>query len=329
MVVDDYEPWRRFLRSTLQKQPEYQVIGEVSDGLEAVRQAEQLQPDLVLLDIGLPTLNGIEAARRIKDASPSSRILFVSENHSLDVITEALSVGGRGYVVKSDAASELLPALEAVFEGRQFVSAILADALREHVVDDRLGKKEAKVSFVPAEFKGRSCHQVEFYPDDESLVDGFARFIETALESGSAVTFIATGSHRVSVLKRLKVHAVDVDTLIEQGRYASLDVTEALSTVMGSNGLPDPVRCATVLGDLITDSARSGHRRVSACGEFAPVLLKDGKIEAAIQMEHLTDEFARNHDIDIFCGYLSDVLPPDEGGAILERIRLEHSAVRG
>jgi len=92
LVVEDYEPWRRYVSTALQKQTELQVIGEVSDGLEAVQQAEELQPDLILLDIGLPTLNGIEAARRIRKVSPASRILFVSENCSADIAEEALSV---------------------------------------------------------------------------------------------------------------------------------------------------------------------------------------------------------------------------------------------
>ena len=126
LVVDDYEPWCRFVCSALQNRPELQVVGEVSDGLEAVQQAEQLQPDLILLDIGLPTLNGIEAARRIRKASPTSKILFVSENRSVDVAQEALSTGADGYVVKSAAASELLPAVEAVLQGKKFVSASLA-----------------------------------------------------------------------------------------------------------------------------------------------------------------------------------------------------------
>lgn len=75
----------------------------MSDGLEAVQQAERLQPDIILLDIGLPTLNGIEAARRIREVSPTSKILFVSENRSPDIAEEALSTGAGGYVVKSDA----------------------------------------------------------------------------------------------------------------------------------------------------------------------------------------------------------------------------------
>jgi GAF domain-containing protein len=93
--------------------------------LEAVQQARQLQPDLILLDIGLLTLNGIEAARQILEISPGSKILFVSENRSVDIVREALSTGAGGYVVKSDAAGELLPAVNAVLEGKRFVSASL------------------------------------------------------------------------------------------------------------------------------------------------------------------------------------------------------------
>jgi DNA-binding NarL/FixJ family response regulator len=331
LVVDDYETWRRFFSSTLQEQSEYQVIAQVSDGLEAVQQAEQLQPDLILLDIGLPTLNGIEAARRIREVSPASKILFVSENRSLDIVEEALSTGAGGYVVKSDAASELLPAVRAVLAGNRLIGASLAhdfaDARQEHVVE-HIRKKEATLPFAPEKIEVNGCHQVEFYENEESLVDGFARFIKTTLEKGSAVVFIATESHRASLLRRLKAHTLDVEALIEQGSYTSLDVIEALRAVTGSNGLPDPVRCAKVLGDVIADSARTGHHRVAACGEFAPVLLKEGNVEAAIQMEHLTDEFARGHDIDIFCGYLLDAFPGKESDPTFERICLEHSAVR-
>jgi DNA-binding NarL/FixJ family response regulator len=126
LVVDDYEHWRRYFSTALQKQPEVQVIGEVSDGLEAVQKAQELQPDLILLDIGLPTLNGIQAARRIREVSPTSKIIFVSENRSPDIAEEALGTGAGGYVVKSDASSELLPAVKAVLEGKRFISATLA-----------------------------------------------------------------------------------------------------------------------------------------------------------------------------------------------------------
>jgi DNA-binding NarL/FixJ family response regulator len=126
LVVDDYEPWRRFVLTTISKEPGLEVVAQVSDGSEAVEQAQQLQPDLIFLDIGLPSLNGIEAARQIKNLCPQSKILFMSENRSPDVIEAALSTGARGYVIKSDAAKELLLAVTTVLEGKRFVSESVA-----------------------------------------------------------------------------------------------------------------------------------------------------------------------------------------------------------
>jgi DNA-binding NarL/FixJ family response regulator len=125
LVVDDYEPFRRFVRSTLQKRPEFQIIGEASDGLEAVQKAEEMKPDLILLDIGLPTLNGIEVSRRISTIVPNATILVVSQDNDADVARAVLSDGASGYVVKLDANRELLPAVEAVLLGGQFVSTSL------------------------------------------------------------------------------------------------------------------------------------------------------------------------------------------------------------
>jgi DNA-binding NarL/FixJ family response regulator len=125
LLVDDYEPFRRFVRSTLRKRPSLQIIAEVSDGLEAVQQAQELKPDLILLDIGLPTLNGIEAARKIRKLAPESKIIFVTQESFADVLQEALSTGAQGYVLKARAGIDLIAAVEAVIEGRQFLSSSL------------------------------------------------------------------------------------------------------------------------------------------------------------------------------------------------------------
>ena len=122
LVVDDFEPFRRFVCSTLERRPELQVIGEASDGLEAVHKAEQLKPDLILLDIGLPTLSGIEAAQRISMLVPSATVLFLSQETDAEVVAAALSNGARGYVLKLDAILELLPAVESVLRGQRFIS---------------------------------------------------------------------------------------------------------------------------------------------------------------------------------------------------------------
>jgi DNA-binding NarL/FixJ family response regulator len=121
LVIDDFEPWRSYVRSMLEKQHQYEVIGEATDGAEGIQKAEELEPDLILLDIGLPKLDGIAAARRIRQRAPQSRILFASQNSSWDIVEEALRTGAQGYFVKEDAERELMIAVSAVLRGEKFL----------------------------------------------------------------------------------------------------------------------------------------------------------------------------------------------------------------
>ena len=122
LVVDDFAPWRKFVSSVLLMKPEFEVVGEASDGGKAVEKAVELKPDLILLDISMPVLNGIEAARQIRKLVPESKIIFLSQESSSEVIEEAMNVGASGYVIKSMAGNELLAAMEAVLLGETFVS---------------------------------------------------------------------------------------------------------------------------------------------------------------------------------------------------------------
>ena len=125
LVVDDFSAWKDFIVQQLEQQSDVSVVGMASDGLEAIQKAEQLQPDLILLDVGLRTLNGIEAARQIRKCVPAARILFLSSNFDDDVVRGALCAGGDGYVLKQDAGAALVPAMQAVLRGEQFVSGSL------------------------------------------------------------------------------------------------------------------------------------------------------------------------------------------------------------
>jgi DNA-binding NarL/FixJ family response regulator len=118
LLVEDYKPFLELVSSTLSKRPEIQIVGQASDGLEAVRKAKGLRPDLIVLDIGLPSLNGLEAARLIRDVSPNSKILFLTNESSDDVIEKALSLGACGYIHKARTATELLPAVNNVIAAR-------------------------------------------------------------------------------------------------------------------------------------------------------------------------------------------------------------------
>jgi len=126
LVVDDFALFRQLVVELLGKRLGLQVVGEASDGLEALQKAVELRPDLILLDIGLPRLNGIEVAREMRSLVPESKIIFLSKESSADVVQEALSVGARGYVVKTKARVDLFAAMEAVLSGRTFVSNLSA-----------------------------------------------------------------------------------------------------------------------------------------------------------------------------------------------------------
>ena len=331
-VVEDSEPFRKFICSTLGKRLELQIVGEVSDGLEAVQKAEELQPDLILLDIGLPTLGGIEAARRIRKLSPESLIVFVSQNTSVHVVQGALAEGAKGYVVKTDARRELLTAVDTVLRGSQYLSSGLSAhnclVATESEAHDRLCRNEATPSLALEKAEITRRHEVAFCSDDAAFVFGCTRFIEAALQAGNAVIVVATESHRTRLLQRLQEHGVDIAAAIEQGRYVSLDVAETLSTFM-VNDLPDPARCLKVAGDLVVEAAKAAQGeppRVAVCGEIAPSLWAQGNADAAIQVEHLWDKISKSYDVDILCGYPSTVQCGMDS-QIFQRICAEHSAV--
>jgi len=121
LLAEDFAPYRRLISSLLDKNSEWQVIGEASDGLEVVKKAAELGPDLVFMDIGLPKLNGLEAARRVLEFDPSTKIVFLTQETDTDVLREALRLGASGYLLKQEAQADLLPALAAVLQGKRFV----------------------------------------------------------------------------------------------------------------------------------------------------------------------------------------------------------------
>lgn len=122
LVVDDLESWRRLISSKVEEHPDLQVVGEAKDGLEAIQKATELKPDLVLLDVDLPKVNGLEVARLIAGAVRNTKILFLSQIIDTDVISAALSDGAWGYILKIDAEAELFAAISAIIKGERFVS---------------------------------------------------------------------------------------------------------------------------------------------------------------------------------------------------------------
>ena len=328
LVAEDYEPWRRFVLSTLHKVPGLQVVCQVSDGLEAVQKAAELQPSLIVLDIGLPTLNGIEAARQILERIPSSKILFLTEDRSQEAAEEALRLGASGYVVKSDAGSELSSAVSAVLEGKPFLSSSLAvydlggegkptDRPRDTVIENRRRAENA------------SRHDVTFYSDDQRFLNELAQFVAGALKSGSSAVIAATESHREGLLSRLRIHDPNIGAAMEQRRYIAVDAAHTLSTFM-VNSMPDRGLFMKTFGNLVHSAAKaskSGNSHVSVFGECMHLICAEGNAEAAIRMEEFGNELTRTHDADVLCGYFTSYSHPGMEGHIYQRICAAHSSV--
>jgi len=305
LVVEDFEGFRRFICSALQQRPEFQVA-QASDGLEALQKTEQLQPDLILLDIGLPKLNGIEVARRVLRLAPAARILFLSVESDPDVVRKALSLGA-GYIHKLRAQSDLLPAVEAVLRGEQFVSRDLG----------LNGRTDAP-----------RRHEVQFYSADSVLLESFTRFIATALKSGDAAIVLATKAHRDGIVQRLKAEGFDVDGTIQRGTYISLDADEMLSTIMMS-GVPNVVRFFEGLCDLIESAAKAKkeeHPRIAICGEWVGLLCEAGNTNAAIQLEKAGNVLIETRNVDILCAYPLRGFDREENDHPFKSICAEHTA---
>jgi CheY-like chemotaxis protein len=261
-VVEDSEPFRRFFSFALQERSNLRIICQVWDGLEAVQKAEQLQPDLILLDIGLPRLNGIEAARRIRKVSPQSKILFVSQESSIDMVQEALSTGAWGYIVKSDAGRELVTAVNAILLGGRFVSSTFAGhdftVIRDSESPDTFCNRKVD-SPAPTwlqEAESASRHALRFYPDDVGFVEDFTRRMTADIRADNTVMVLGTDWFRASLLEGLAAGGVDVAAALERKRYipVSVDVTLSSPTVGASS---EPAQVAKLACDLIVEATKA------------------------------------------------------------------------
>jgi DNA-binding NarL/FixJ family response regulator len=293
LVVEDHRSFRRLICTALQRRAEFQII-EAADGLEAIQKAEELPPDLILLDINLPKLHGFEVAQQIRRLAPHAKLLFMSQESSSDFVRKALSLGAQGYIQKLSAGTDLLPAIDAVLGGQRFVSNGLA--------------------FTETAAAAPHRHEILFCSDDAAVVDGFTRFIAAALHVADAAIVLVTESHRAPLLQGLRAQGVDIDGAIERGTYLSFDADVA----------PDPVRFLEAINGVREAAAKAGkaHPRIALCGERAGRLWAAGKTAEAVQLEQLCSELA--HDVDILCAY---PVPYTKNDQALTRICAEHTVV--
>jgi len=196
LIADDHEVVRRGLAALLQQQPDWQVCGEAGDGREAVEKAQQLQPDVVILDIGMPSLNGLEATRQMLKANPKARILILTLHDSDQMVRDVLNAGARGFLLKSDAASELVAAVEALGRDKTyFTSKVSPMVLEPHL----RGPSGPPLTLSRSRLTPREREIVQLLAEGKSTK-------EVAVTLGLSVKTAET--HRSNIMRKLQLHSV-------------------------------------------------------------------------------------------------------------------------
>lgn len=195
LVADDHEIVRRGVRALLEGQIGWEVCEEAADGREAVEKAKRCMPDVVILDLGMPRLNGLEAARQIRKASPGTEVLILTMHESEHVVREVLGVGARGYVLKSDAGRDLVAAVKALLRHHPFFTSHVTEFVLERFL------------------KGR----VEMDGQDPSALSAREREVTQLLAEGNSTKEVATAlgisvktaeTHRTNIMRKIGCHSV-------------------------------------------------------------------------------------------------------------------------
>jgi DNA-binding NarL/FixJ family response regulator len=198
LVADDHEVVRRGLCALLQAQPDWEICGEAGDGREALEKAQKLRPDVVILDIGMPSLNGLEATRQILKINPQTRILILTLHDSDQVVREVLNAGARGFLLKSDAARDLVAAVEALRRDKTYFTSKVAAMVLEGFL--KQGTPAAVAAPPP---RGRLT------PREREIVQLLAEgksTKEVAVALGLSVKTAET--HRSNIMRKLELHSV-------------------------------------------------------------------------------------------------------------------------
>jgi DNA-binding NarL/FixJ family response regulator len=189
LIADDHEIFRRGLAAELAQIPEWIVVGEAANGRDAVTLAAELKPDIVILDLTMPELNGLEAARRIMTAEPRTRVLILTAHESEQLVREVLSAGAQGYVLKSDAGRVLVAALQALQEGRPFFTSNVA----RMVLDGYLRSDAPEAATAPA-LSAREREIVQLLAEGNSNKD-IARALKLSVKT--------TETHRSNIMRKM------------------------------------------------------------------------------------------------------------------------------
>jgi CheY-like chemotaxis protein len=261
---------------------DFDVVATAADGRQALSAAQRLEPDLVVLDITMPELDGFQTLRELKRLKSRAKIVFLTMHGEDEHIMEALRCGANGYVLKIRARSDLTAALNHVHAGRFFLPTPSPLALGGH-----LG------------------HILQFYVDDDHFLDSASRFLSTALGCGDTVGVNLNAAHRLGIAQRLSAQGWDVTRIKQQGRYVEFDIADVLSRIMREDRL-DAVSLAAIIDDVERarlTSPQGPHCRMTLCGTLAGWLYASGRVDMATELERIWHDRTRGLPFLTLCPY--------------------------
>lgn len=335
LVVEDYDPFQRLIESVLGNSPDVQIMDVVSDGLEAIQTASKLKPDVLLIDVGLPTTNGFEAARGILESAPQCKIIFVTQHLSADLVREAFKSGARGYIAKTDIVRELLPGIRAVLAGDPYISSGLGINDSEFEAEPKrpLTTRSPNVVALQAreqDAQMRRGHTLHVYSDEEDILSISASLVGTAVSSGQSVLVIGRQSLRRRLIPTLRSAGLELGRLVEGCNYVSLDADDTASRFM-AGGRPSSDRFRGMFGELIETLIRAAKctdsPKLTVISQYTAVVRAARPPRGTIQVEELWNELARCYDAYIVCAYPISMFRGGEDVEELKAICERHSAV--
>lgn len=199
LVADDHEVVRRGLCALLQAQPDWEICGEAADGREALEKAQKLKPDVVILDIGMPSLNGLEATRQILKTNLQTRVLILTLHDSDQVVREVLNAGARGFLLKSDAARDLVAAVEALRRDKTYFTSKVAAMVLEGFLKNGTASAVVAAPVTRGRLTPREREIVQLLAEGKSTK-------EVAVALGLSVKTAET--HRSNIMRKLELHSV-------------------------------------------------------------------------------------------------------------------------
>ena len=285
---------------------DFDVVAMVTGGRQALEASHRLEPDLIVLDITMPDLDGFGTARELKRMGSRAKIVFLSMHDGDEYMREAIACRANGYVLKTRVHADLVVALEHALAGSLFVPSVPSLA-----ATDQCG------------------HAAYFYTDDDVFVDVAARFLDAAIRQGDVIAVTLDEANRKAVAHRLQAWGWDPAQMKEQGRYLESDAADAVAQVI-RDGRLDTNRLTEMIDGLERARLASGQgpqSRLTICGTMSVLLCQDGNVDAAIQLERTWDDLTRTGRFLTLCAYPLECLRPDATPDLFTDICSHHSVV--